>query len=297
MPNWRVLLEDRIKAPIGEEFYVGGAGASDAKSGQIAEEPLLKIATALEQCKSGRHDVIWVQDYWANDTFPIVLNKQCVHILGLSTKALSSQWPIMNAGDNPCFQIGGAGGDYCEIAGLSMITNATNPCIEVVGTNCRIHLHHLALGEHGVARDGILVPTVVGQDLNWSTVEHCIFGQFLVRDGIKAFAASWTDIRNNIFVKYGGIGVNITGPVDVKLGQIIRNRFYKGQAAIGAAAGWAITIEDASEGMIDDNRAMESGVAPQNNPYKDASTGVPGTTKNGWGANWSGAVTVMPDVS
>lgn len=297
MPNWRVLLEDRIKAPIGEEFYVGGAGASDSKSGQIAEEPLLKIATALEQCKNGRHDVIWVQDYWDNDTFPIVLNKQCVHILGLSTKALSSQWPIMNAGANPCFQIGTPGGSYCEIAGLSMITDATHPCIEVVGTDCRIHLHHLALGEHGVAQDGILSPGV-GFDLNWSTIEYCIFGQFLARDGIKAYGASWTDIRDNIFVQYGGIGVNLDGPASVYLGQIIRNRFYKGSAAIGAAAGWAISILSSREAMIDDNRAMESGVAPQNNPYKDLSGGgVAGATKNGWGVNWSGGVTVMPDVS
>ena len=295
MPNWRVLLEDRIKAPIGEEFYVGGAGASDAKSGQIAEEPFLKIATALAQCKSGRHDVIWVQDYWENDTFPIVLNKQCVHILGLSTRALAAQWPRMNGGAHPIFQIGAQA--YCEIAGLSMITDATHPCIEVVSADCQIHLHHLALGEHGVAQDGISAPDG-GDDLNQSTVEYCIFGKGLVRDGVRLFGASWATIRNNIFDQYGGIGVDFIGPSTVYLGQVIGNRFYKGSAAIGAAAGWAITILSSKEAMIDDNRAMESGVGPQNNPYKDTSGGgVAGATKNGWGANWSGGVTVMPDVS
>ncbi|MBA7628714.1 hypothetical protein ES703_36209 [subsurface metagenome] len=293
--NWKTLLEDRIKAPIGEEFYVGGAGASDSKSGRIALEPFLKLATALAHCKSGRHDVIWVQDYWENDTFPVVIEKTNVHIIGLMTRQPAA-WPIMNAGAHACFSIGEAagGGMCCEISGLSMITDATHPCIDVVSLYTQIWIHNCAFGEHGIAQDGIYAPGF-SAELGWSVIEDNIFGKELVRDGIRVYAPTWTDIKNNRFNEYGGVGINFFCDVpDAQGGWIIGNRFFK---SIGAAAGWAITMDKVAAAKIDDNRAMESGVAPQHNPYKDTSTGVPGTTKNGWGANWSGGVTVMPDVS
>lgn len=304
MVSWVDLIQDRIKAPIGHEFYIGGAGASDDNSGRVAEEPFLMIATALEHCKSGRHDVIWVQDYWANDIFPIVLNKQCVHIQGLSTPGINTHWPLMNAGAHPCFQIGTVGSGFCEIGGLSMITDANHPCFEVVGGECYIRLHHLALGEHGVAQDGILAAGALSE-LAFSTVEHCLFGKMLARDGIRteielgSLTFSW--IMNNIFRLYGGVGINFQqhNPA-AQGGGFIGNKFFK---EIGAAKGWAITIgggvagEAAINTMVDDNHAMESGVAPQHNPYLDTSTGVAGTTKNAWGVNYKGGVSTFPDVS
>jgi len=298
--NWKTLLEDRIKAPVGEEFYVGGAGASDDKSGRIALEPFLRIATALEHCKSGRHDVIWVQDYWENDTFPIVLTKQCVHILGLSTPGINSHWPMMNAGAHPCFQIGTAGSGMCEIAGLSMITDDSHPCIEVVSGECYIWLHHLALGEHGVAQDGILAEGALSE-LAFSTVEHCLFGKQLARDGIRtgveygSLTFSW--IMNNIFSKYGGVGINFQqdNPA-AQGGGFIGNKFYQ-KVGGGAAKGWAITIAAAQGTIVDDNHAMESASGGPQNPYLDTTTGETSTTKNAWGLNYRGNVVTYPAVS
>jgi len=292
MPNWKDLLSDRIKAPVGHEFFVGGSGASDSKSGQIATEPFEKIATALAHCVDGRHDVIWVQDYWANDTFPIVYNKQCVHIIGLMTKQPGG-WPMMNPGAYPCFQIGTTGG-YGEISGLIMGADATHPCIEITaGGNTRMWIHNCSFGEHIVAQDGII--SEIGTELVWSIIEDNVFGKALVRDGLRIYSPSWTDIKNNRFSEYGGIGINYYGDnAAARGGWLIGNRFFK---AIGAAAGWAITLNAIQMTKLDDNRAMESGVAPQNNPYKDTSSGVAGTTKNAWGVNWSGGLTIMPDAA
>jgi len=77
---------------------------------------------------------------------------------------------------------------------------------------------------------------------------------------------------------------------------VLRNKIYRGGAAIGAAAGWAMTLPGANC-IFEDNKAPESAAVPQNNPFKDISTGVVGSTKNAWGVNWSGGVSVMPDVT
>ena len=291
MPNWLELLKDRINAPIGHEFYVDGIAGNDSWSGRIRKEPFLKVETALGHCKDGRHDHIYVIDCFAGETFPITVTKTTVHIIamGVSRRArLSMPWCTLSSGAQATFELTDAS-HYCEIAGFQMGADATHPCILVSAGVVGPWIHHNALATQIAAQDGI---SVVGGDLANGLVEWNLFGKALIRDGIRGGSFSELVIQDNILSRYGAIGINIGGEPYA----ILRNKFYMGWAAIGAAAGWAITLA-AANCLVEGNRAMESGVAPQNNPYKDTSTGVPGTTKNGWGVNWSGGVTVMPDVS
>jgi len=291
MTNWRALLEDRIKAPIGHEFYVDGIGGNDSWSGRVRKEPFLKVETAIGHCKDGRHDVIYVIDCFSGETFPITLTKTCVHILamGVSREArLSMPWCTLSAGAAAVFELTAAS-HYCEIAGFQMGADGSNPCILVSAGVAGVWIHHNALATQIATQDGILVD---GGDLSNGLVEWNLFGKALTRDGIRGGSFSELVIQDNILSRYGGIGLNIGGEPYA----VLRNKFYRGWAAIGAAAGWAITMAGANC-MFEDNQASESADVPQNNPYKDTSTGVPGTTKNAWGVNYKGAVSAYPDVS
>ncbi len=267
----------------GLALFVGGSGASDNHEGSDPQFPKSSIDAALELCTSGRHDFIFVQDYWDNDSFPVVVDKQTVHIIGLGHGNPMGTWCLMLATAAACFSIGTHG--YCEIAGFSMISGGSDPNILVVaGNECKIHIHHCAFGEHGASQDGILAVGAV--EFGQSLVEHCIFGHQLTRDGLRLGNPTWSWIMHNLFRAYGGVGIDIVGDLGGQLGGIIGNKFYQGAAF---DAGDAITISTAADGMIDDNHAMEDGANPGNNPYLD--TTVP---KNAWGVNYSGDVVVYP---
>jgi len=291
MSNWVTLLKNRIKATIGHEFYVDGINGSDALSGRVRTQPVKLIETALDRCENGRHDYIYVIDCWGGEAFPITVDKTTVHIIamGVSYEArMSMPWCTLSSGAQATFELTAAS-HYCEIAGFQMGADATHPCILVSAGVAGFWLHHNALATQIATQDGI---SIVGGDLSNGLVEWNLFGKELIRDGIRGGSLSEAIIQDNILSRYGGVGINIGGEPYA----ILRNKFYRGWGAIGAAAGWGISMTGANC-LVDGNEAMESGSAPQNNPYKDLSTGTPGTTKNGWGKNWSGGVTVMPDVA
>jgi len=170
-----------------------------------------------------------------------------------------------------------------------MGADADNPCILVSAGVQGCWIHHNALATQIATRDGI---SVVGGDLANGLVEWNLFGKALTRDGIRGGSFSELIIQDNIFSRYGGIGLNIGGEPYA----VLRNKFYKGWAAIGAVAGWAITMVGANC-MFEDNKASERGEGPTNCPYKDTSTGSTATTKNAWGMNYEGGVVTYPDVS
>jgi len=270
---------------LGKVFFVGGSGASDDNEGTDPQHPLSKIATALALCTNGMHDHIFVQDYWANDTFPIVVDKQCARIIGLGAGNPMGIWCLMNCGAAAAFSIGTAG--YTEIAGFSMIANSSFPGIVITAAavECKSHIHHNAFGEHGVAQDGILA-TATSAEFNQCLVEHNIFGHQLTRDGVRVGRPTWSWFINNLFRGYGGVGIYIVGDFGGQLGGIIGNKFYQDAEF---AEGGAITLSKAANGMIDDNHAMEDGANPGNNPFLDTSSPI-----NAWGLNYSGIVATYP---
>lgn len=273
----------------GLALYVGGSGASDNHEGSDPQFPKSTMDAALALCVNGRHDFIFVQDYWANDSFPVVVDKQCAHIIGLGHGNPIGIWCLMYATGTPaaCFSVGTHG--YCEIAGFSMITGGSDPCITIAsGNECKIHVHHCAFGEHGATQDGILA-VGAGPEFNQSLIEHNIFGHQLTRDGLRIGNPTWTWIMHNLFRAYGGAGINITGNIGGQLGGIIGNKFYKDAAF---AKGDAITLSTCANGMIDDNHAMEDGANPGINPYLDTSSPI-----NAWGVNYSGNVVTYPGTS
>lgn len=279
---------------VGKIIHVNGdadIGRDVTGMGFKPEAPLLTMESALDLCRNGKHDHILVHDCYSAETFPVTVDKTTVHIIALGVgfhARLSMPWCVLSAGANAVFELTAAS-HYCEIAGFQMGADGSNPCILVSGGVQGVWIHHNSLATQIATQDGI---SVVGGDLANGLVEWNLFGKALTRDGMRGGSFSELIIQDNIFSRYGGIGLNIGGEPYL----VLRNKFYRGWAAIGAAAGWAITMTGANC-HFDDNHASESGTDPQNNPFKDTSTGIPGTTKNAWGANYSGAGTTYPAVS
>ncbi|MBA7625918.1 hypothetical protein ES703_33352 [subsurface metagenome] len=278
---------------VGKIFHVNGdAALGDDRAGMgfKPEAPLLTMEAALDLCRNGKHDYILVSDCYNQETFPVTIDKTTVHIIAMGVghlARLSMPWCTLSAGANAVFELTAAS-HYCEIAGFQMGADDTHPCILVSAGVVGPWIHHNAFATQIATRDGILVD---GGDLANGLVEWNLFGKALTRDGMRGGSFSELVIQDNILSRYGGIGLNLGGEPYA----VLRNKFYRGWAAIGAAAGWAITMVGANC-IFDENHAMESATDPQNNPYKDTSTEVPGTTKNAWGENWAGTMAITPAV-
>ena len=271
----------------GQTFFVGGTNANDAHTGNDPQFPMNTIAAAMVKCASGRWDVIYVQDYWLNDTFPVVINKHTVSVIGIGQGNIAAEWPVMNGAGTAIFHIGGAAGGYFEIAGLTMYS-AGGPCIEgLAGGEGRGRIHNCAFGVSGAAQDGILIAAM---EVPHMTFDNNLCGQFLTRDGIRSTGPNCTKwhIDDNLFQQMAGVGINISAGDGAS---IFNNRFYQ---KVAPAQGFAITLANCRNFHVDGNRAAEDGGHAGANPYEDTSTGTDTSTTNGWGVNYHGNIVTYP---
>ena len=270
---------------VGEAFYVdlAGNGGSDNNSGLSDTDPLLKIESALDLCTNGKHNYIFVMDYWDNDSFPITVDKTTVHIIGLGNARfgpLNMSWCAMASGAAATFELTAAS-HYCEIAGFQPTANGSFPAILVSAGVAGAWIHHNSFGSQIVTRDGILVTG----DLSNSLVEDNIFGNYqspLGRDGIRAGSITGTIIKRNLFIRPVGIGLNLGGqPL-----AILDNRF----SLPSDDAGKAITLT--TTGCFIDGNSANFGydAAMSANPYVDSTGG----DANTWGLNYRGGVSIYP---
>lgn len=297
-------IVNKIRSPslpfgAGKVFFVNCIDGSDSNPGDDPARPLKTIGYALGLCQARRDDyIICLKNQVTSvETFPIVIDKHQVHIIGLGGMGA----PIdLLAADAPVFQFAGEDGynARCELAGFTLGASGGYPCIDVLKTTVYAHLHDLQLGEGHVAQDGIMGNDIAGSELVWSRIERCLFGKELTRDGIRtgvnAGSLTFCHILDNVFSRYGGIGINNRVVAAAVGGTILRNKFFQ---KIGGDKGCAITIVAAQNWMIDDNHAMEDAAEPGNNPYLDTTTGDLTTTKNAWGLNYKGLTATFPAVA
>ena len=270
----------------GRVFFVDGTDGLDSNDGGDPGAPLATVTEALARCVLRA----------PADTYPIVVNKTHVHIIGLFLPTWFLRHPSLAATDAPVFELPLMDA-MTEIANFDMSASGGFPCIDITtltwGTWAWIH--HCSFGAILSAQDGILCELATS-DLAWSTIEHCLFGKGLTRDGIRitgngTMTRTW--IMNNIFKSYGGIGINhACVNAASRPGGFIGNKFFKEEAEL-AATGWAITITDAQGAMVDDNHAMSHTAAPGFNPYRDISA-TPAAGLNAWGLNYADITPTLP---
>jgi len=291
-PSMSVAEIVRRVPGIGRTFYVNGGsdGPTDnAYNGLTPATPKQTITAALALCTSNYNDVIYVLNYGSNgraaETWPIVVTKDQVHIIGVGHKA--NKWATVTAtGTNKsAFSVTG---QRVEIAGLEIGGTAAGTGAGILAGSLAgawgLYVHDCWFGKaDGAGTNGIVVPATF--DAPFLRIEDCEFGDQLLGTAIlMTGVATKHTIHNNVFRKCTK-GIDIDGASAG--GRITDNRF----ALDGNTAGDAIDLAAGVAGiLIDGNVANAAGKADMAaNPYVDV-TG----TANFWMRNYQGKTLAYP---
>jgi hypothetical protein len=275
---------------LGSTYYVDGGSTGPGHNnydGKTIKTPKATITAALALCTSGYRDTIYVLNYGsagrALETWPIVVSKDMVHIVGIGTKA--DKWATVTAtGSNlGAFSVTG---HRCEITGLEIGATAagSGAAITVSGAAWGCYIHDCWFGvADGAGTVGVYVAS--GQDAPYLRVEDCEFGDQLLGAGILiAGNATKGTIANNIFLKCPTLAISVTGSA-VGL-RILNNKIY----SASDSSGYGISLAAGTSGcLIDGNHvASQKAATTANNQILDASS------SNAWGNNYSGIVADLP---
>lgn len=275
---------------IGNVFYVNGGsdGPTDNNyDGLTAATPKQTLTAALALCTSNANDIIYVLNYGSNaraaETWPIVVSKDQVHIIGIGHKA--NKWATVTAtGSNKtAFSITG---QRVEIAGLEIGGTAagSGAGIQITDGMWGTYIHDCWFGvADGAGTNGVYV--AAGADAPYLRVEHCEFGKALLGSGVLiAGNATRGTITNNLFLQNPVCAISVTGSaVGLK---ILDNKIQMLDDTTGhgvnLAAGTSVCYIDGN------HAASKKAAATADYAWIDAST------DNMWGLNYSGIVADLP---
>jgi hypothetical protein len=272
--------DDPIPYPYlttGTVYYVNGTSGNNANSGLLPSAPLLTIAAALAKCVDDNDDYIIVEDCWS-EAFPIVVNKERVHIIGLD---MGVGWPqLQAAADTAIFVVQK---DYMELAGFALQAPAQTAAHALIEFNTpgvgRANIHHNQFGELNVAFHAIRGGAAGAGANCW--IHDNVFGSQLQGQGVGGTISAGRINDNTFHRGIAGQCIALSGVV----AEILRNTFGNADTGVG----YAITLTGQGVGIIDGNHAMTGNAAAANNPYKD--TGVP---KANWGINYRDITATLP---
>lgn len=291
----------------GSIFWVntsGNRGSDDANNpGLHWKTPLLTIARAHTLCTTGQNDYVIVIDAWSEDTEPIQITKDQVHIIGVGAlnsffglPKMGEEWVKVSPGaDTAVFEFTG---DYCELAGFDIGGGATaNGCVDL-SQPIGMWIHHNRFGSAqvgGTPLNGIYL----SQSCHGVLIEDNVFlgtgnGTLgtITGNGIlcsETEAVSWDHgiAQRNLFA----------GIPDVAIQLRLAHGTFILDNVIGCDAdteGSAITLEVAGGGcrgcVINGNHANYGDTAMGASPFLDQCA----AGDNSWITNYRAGLTIMP---
>ena len=275
---------------LGSVYWVNGGsdGPTDnTRDGLSASTPKQTITAALALCTDNYNDTIYVLNYGSNarasETWPIVVNKAQVHIIGIGTRG--NKWATVTAtgANKDAFSIEA---QRVEIAGLEIGGTAAGTGAGIILTNgmwgCYIHDCWFGVAD-GAGATGIEVPA--GVDAPYLRIEDCEFGNGLTAGGILiANNATKGTIARNVFCDVAAVAISVTGSA-------VGLRIYDNLIDMDAdTAGHGISLAaGTSDCLIFRNQvaALKTATTANNGL-------VDGSTSNSWGLNYSGIVADLP---
>lgn len=271
---------------VGNVYFVdgGSTGLAAGHAGTSPNTACLTLTAALAKCTDGNNDFIFVLNYGSAgrtaETWPIVVSKSMVHIIGTTGKP-SGMWATVTAtGENKdAFNIATAGG-HCEIAWLEIGGTAAgsgsgiNVGITPAGAPWGLHVHDCWFGvADGAGANGIYVPS--GCDAPQMAIERCRFGDALTGTGIKiSGVCTRGTITDNVFTRTP-VGILLSGTSVF----VARNYIAMGSDAAGKGMNVATT---AAKCYITDNQGTFGDAAATNCPFLENNS----TDVNDWGLNY-----------
>jgi len=294
---------------MGNVYFVNGGAdgvtvGSNANNGKTPATAFLTIAYAISQCVNNNNDYIFCFNVYAQEVFPITLNLDCLHIIGLDAPdgnyyTLDAANSLGGAVDDAVFTFAGGLAQNCEIAGFMLEGGATHAAIELVSGANQTWIHNCTFGHYWcvAGQDGISNTPGVGGSVWNLVVENCWFygssgpcGK-LSRYGIFNGAQSWGGftIRNNYFLGVPTGAIILGGTGAAHEGVIDHNCIGCGADALGNA----ITLDAQSNGcLVQSNEAAHGSAALMTAaPYSD----VLAADENHWASNQAQDQMVLPN--
>jgi hypothetical protein len=269
---------------VGSVFYVHGSNGDDANDGLTPRTPFLTITHAVDQCTAWADDYIFVLSYpnmAAGETFPIALDVHKVHLIGTTKQASPSPAIVNNAGHS--IQITA---QNVEVAGFNFGAEATSDCIQIVGAQWQVHIHHNFFAWSDTCENCIM--------LSGQPTQTSIHDNYFGMHGYDGYAILGTadggcgriNIERNVIFQQGRVITTGTGGINLNLdfGGVITDNYFRCR---DNAAGEAIIVSG-QNGLITNNHAM-SGVAANmtNNPYQEDGD-------SHWGLNYDNQTVRLP---
>lgn len=280
---------------VGNIYYVDCWNGNDAWDGLSPSSPLCTITAALALCDSGHDDYIIVMNCYQQDTFPIHVTKDCVHILGVANE--DGSWQMMDPPTDTAIFSLESGAENCEIAYFSLggAAQGTHGAIELQGGNNQTWIHHCTFGHFWTSggQDGIRFVESTSYDVvmeyNWfyGDLSEGVLGR-LTRYGICTLLGGHghCTIRHNYFI---GLveAVSLLPPAAVDE-WVIESNFI---ACGGNVAGSGIHLGANALGcLVMSNKANYGDTEMAANPFQDdAAAGA-----NHWADNMKGITLIMP---
>jgi len=289
------------RSAAGKVFFVNGYGAlgSDANNGNDPDLPLKTLTAAIGKCVANRGDVIIVLNYWqpTGETWPITINKNQVHIVGMAQPGLP--FPVIHPpADTAAFQLASSG-QYGSISFLTIGGGVSHGGIEWgnAGQVDGYYLHDLLLGHawFGTPLHGIYQPAASTRGGYGNRVERCKFlgdqancaGAITGNGNELAEAAQKFDGLEVIDCIFQGLAIGINAA-------FLQDAVITGCKFVipDLADGEAITLQAACLGcLVDGCVAMNGGDAVvTQQPYRDVAAGA----SNHWGVNWATNAVDLP---
>jgi len=295
--------------PIGDVYYVNG-GADGVTAGVDAadrgskDRPFLTIEYAIAQCINDHDDYIICWNTYNQETFPITLTLDSLHIIGVAGP--DGSWPALegaDVGDVPAFDFG-VGVENCEIAGFNISGGATSPCIDIPSGANMTWIHHCTFGHDwfGGAQDAIVLCALGGSlrnviiEDNWFLGDTFACGKITSRGIVQTGGGiQGLTIRRNYFIGLVDGAIRLGIPADGAGGSdmhmICNNYIGCGQDLLGNG----IFLGAQSYGcIVAHNEANQGRDKMAANSYNDAAAAA---DDNHWMSNQHGIAMVYPSVA
>lgn len=267
----------------GSVFYLDGAFGSDSYRGRTPLRPFKTFTAALAACTDWKHDCIFVRNYGlqAGETYPIVINKKVVTIIGVvSGSNLPQIEPDTDVAGIEFEDNSGAGTRFFNIGFKSGASYAN---VLMSGTIWAVQFHHCCFGMQG---DGGKNGFRIESDSPDIVINDCVFDASIAQHHIHILGSSTRGLIQNcrfhdIAENYSGI--TDTGGTGFLLQAILNNYFFssagkKGFAIAHTGAGGSAFIDGNKCNYVGQAPYIEDGVNSWHLNYKGKSVTDPTTS-------------------
>ena len=257
----------------GNVFFLDGVAGLNANNGLTPAAPKLTLTAALALCTNDADDYIVAIDYWqpAGETWPIVVNKSKVHIIGVRSGSYTP-WVVAQAPADTAVMLISA--NDVRVQGWDFHAGASHGGIEFSGNVSRTGIYdcYFSAGANGILDEA-------GGVAFGLEIANCFFQQTLTAAGIYLNDdGAFNRIHDNMFDQLAAEAIHVVAGGNPQI--------YNNMIACGAdTEGLGITLGGTVyRALVMNNQANFGNADMVANPFQDdAAEDVNHWANNMWG--------------